>query len=77
MNHNHHDLLTLTGRDGATLHLLAAATSDENVSAEGYITDTYLRRGRVFTSPDGSRYRLARGLPAGVTWEEPVQLSRS
>jgi hypothetical protein len=70
------DLLTLTGRDGTSLHLLAANVSPAGIEAEGYISDVALRGGRVLTSPDGDRYRLASGVKPGVTWGEPIQLER-
>lgn len=69
------DLLTLTGRDGAQLHLLAATTLPDGLEAEGYIADAPLRGGRVLTAPDGNRYRLCKGLKPGITWGEMVGLT--
>lgn len=69
------DLLTLTGRDGAQLHLLAVTVLPDALEAEGYIADTPLRGGRVLTDPDGNRYRLCKGLKPGITWEHYIQLA--
>lgn len=69
------DLLTLSGRDGAVLHLLASTVLPDGIEAEGFIADVALRAGRVFTAPDGRRYRLTAGVKPGVRWDEPVRLT--
>jgi len=70
------DLLTLSGRDGATLHLLASTTLPDGIEAEGFIADVPLRAGRVFTAPDGQRYRLVAGIRPGVRWDATVTLTQ-